>query len=99
MDGSLRTDILPAQVTIDNIGSWDRQSTNFLNGIQNIDIVNLENGIINIQNEINNLPSYLTTELEKYRYKGSVSDRNALTNMPTGSIFLINTQEIEGENE
>lgn len=83
----IRDDILPEQITIDNIDDWDQKSENAINLI--------ESDLQTDQNTINHLINTFGNKIENYHYIGELSERE--NNVPKYSVFFIIKQEIEGE--
>lgn len=85
----LDTNISPDDVTIDNIGSYDKTTENVLNEIQFTDKVKYERDIIGCQNHMNRLPQIKRSKLEIKHLRGSLADRDNITTPVNGSIFFI----------
>lgn len=82
----LDTNISPDDVTIDNIGSYDKTTENVLNEIQFTDKVQYERDIIGCQNHMNRLPQIKRMKLETKHFCGSTA---SITNPTKGSVCFI----------
>ena len=85
----LNPNIDPSDVTIDNIGAYDKQTTDVINQIENTDIPNMERSIVDYRNHIRSLPTYKQSCLEIKHLKGSISERNAIVEPINQTIFFI----------
>lgn len=75
----VRDDILPEQVTIDNISNWDKKT---------VDAINLiTNDLQEDQDDINHLMSNFEDKIKNYHYIGQLSERE--NNVPEYSVFFI----------
>lgn len=78
----IRNDILPEQITIDNIDNWNQKSENAINLI--------EDDLQNDQDTINHLIDTFEDKIENYHYIGDISERS--DNVPQYSVFFITEQ-------
>lgn len=85
----LNPSIDPSNVTIDNIGSYNKQTTDVINYIENIDIPNMERSITNYRNHVRNLPAYKQNCLQIKHLKGTIAQRDAITNPVNQTVFFI----------
>ena len=78
----IRDDILPEQITIDNIDNWNQKSENAINLI--------EDDLQNDEDTINHLIDTFEDKIENYHYIGDISERS--DNVPQYSVFFITEQ-------
>ena len=86
MAKQLDTNISPNDVTIDNIGSYDKNTTDVLNEIQFTDKVKYEHDIVNCQNHMNRLLQIKRSKIEEKHFCGSTA---SITNPTSGSVCFI----------
>ena len=77
----IKTDIAPAQVTVDNIDEW--------HGYSEDAIADIANDITNDGNLISNLTNNFAQEIETRHLMGSNAQRIVLQNVKSGTVFFI----------
>lgn len=85
----LNPNINPSDVIIENISSYSKQTSDVMDEIENNDFNNLNNQITFYQNEIDNLLNYKKYTLQQRHFKGTIEQRNSITNPIAQSIFFI----------
>ena len=92
MAQNLPTNILPSQVTIDNIEQYDMQTTNVVNEIVNVDQASLIQHIENIDNEIDGFSTFFEQRLQDMHFIDTIDKiPQGLQEDSRGAIFLVQT--------
>ena len=85
----LDTNISPDDVTIDNIGSYDKTTTDVLNQIQFVDKVKYQRNIVAFQNYMNRLPQTKRNKLQVKHLVGTIGQRDGISSPVENSVFFI----------
>lgn len=76
----LDTNINPEDVTVDNIFTYDKQTTDVINQIQHVDMTKVSNGITG-------LSGYKQTSFSTRHLKNTIGNRPSTT--VSGTVFFI----------
>ena len=82
---NIRTDITPAQVTVDNIDEWNDYSEDAIGEISSQ--MNSDNI------SINNLMNIFAQEIETHHFIGTESQMGQISNVKFGSVFFIKKED------
>lgn len=83
---NIRTDITPAQITVDNIDDWNGYSEDAISEIS--DQMNSDN------TSINNLINIFAQEIETHHFVGTEEQMGQISNVKLGSVFFIKEENL-----
>lgn len=83
---NIRTDITPAQITVDNIDEWNDYSEDAIDEIG--DQIN------NDSTSINGLMNFFAQEIETHHFVGTKSQMRQMSNVKSGSVFFIQKEDL-----
>lgn len=82
---NIRTDITPAQITVDNIDDWNGYSENA--------IAEISSQINSDSISINNLMNVFAQEIDTHHFVGTEAQMGQISNVKLGSVFFIKKED------
>lgn len=83
---NIRTDITPAQITVDNIDEWNDYSESAISEISSQ--MNQDD------TSINGLMNFFAQEIETHHFVGTASQMGQMSNVKSGSVFFIQKENL-----
>ena len=83
---NIRTDITPAQITVDNIDEWNDYSED---AIEQIGIQMNDTDV-----SINSLMNVFAQEIETHHFIGTENQMSQMSNVKSGSVFFIQKEDL-----
>lgn len=83
---NIRTDITPAQITVDNIDEWNDYSEDAIGQIGS--------QMNDTDVSINSLMNVFVQEIETHHFVGTASQMGQMSNVKSGSVFFIQKEDL-----